>query len=154
MIFNILVLMPFFASAFYGLSYVFMERTLGVHLNPTTFLFFNTLAEVIAIMLLIHVQGEHLDIRSATSSWPIFLMVIAAATLPIGGWVLTIYSIRHLSALYTALAETSYPLFTLAFGFLIFGIRQFNMTTFLGGALILVGAGIMVYGKNQAEGHE
>lgn len=151
---NLLVLMPFFASAFYGLSYVFMEKTLGIYLNPTTFLFFNTLAEVIAIALLIYVQGEDLDLRTATASWPIFLMVIAAATLPIGGWLLTIYSIRYLSALYTALAETSYPLFTLAFGFMLFGMRQFNLTTMCGGALILVGAGVMIYGKNMSESHE
>ena len=53
-----------------------------------------------------------------------------------------------------ALAETSYPLFTVAFGFFIFGIKKLDLITFGGGLLVLIGAAIMIYGQSAGQSNE
>ena len=151
MTFNLLLILPFIASAMYGLCYILLEKVLGVHISAPTFLSINACANLVAIIYLVYGHGDTLDFRPVFASWPVFLMVIVAASAPVIGWVFTIYSIKNTSALYTAFAETSYPLFVMAFGFLIFGMRQASFTTICGGLLIFVGAVIMVYGRSEAQ---
>ena len=145
---SIFVLLPFVASMCYGLSYIIMEKTLGVHMNPATFMTLNLVCNILVILALVFVKQENIDFSQVTASFSVALMVCIAAAAPTLGWVITIYSIKNMSALYTALAETSYPLFTLAFGLLIFGIKTPSLTTIGGGLLILAGAALMIYGKN------
>lgn len=142
------VLLPFVASMCYGLSYIIMEKTLGIHVNPATFMILNLLCNIAVILLLVFWKQESIDFSQIAGNGWIILMVFIATAAPTLGWVITIYSIKNMSALYTALAETSYPLFTLAFGLLLFGIKTPNLTTLAGGFLILAGAAIMIYGKN------
>lgn len=151
---NLVLLLPFVSALMYGMGYVFLERVLGLHVNPATFLFINTLSGLAVIVCLMVFDGQALDFKGVTSALPVFLMVLAAASAPSLGWVMTIYSIKHISAIYTALAETSYPLFTLAFGFLFFGLREWNMLTLAGGAMILAGAAVMVYGQHRMAADE
>lgn len=142
------ILLPFMASVLYGLCYVFLEKTLGLYINPVTFMVANLLCNAVVILSLIYWKQESVDFSQVAGHGMLMLVVFIAAAAPTLGWVMTIYSIKNTSALYTALAETSYPLFTLAFGLLIFGIKTPNFTTLAGGFLILVGAAIMIYGKN------
>lgn len=151
---KLLILLPFIASALYGLCYVLMEKVVGIYVSPASFLAVNTVANIAAILFLVAVHNDTLDLKEMLGSVPVFLMVVAAASAPAIGWVMTVYSIKNISALYTALAETSYPLFTIIFGFLLFGIREMNWVTFCGGMMILVGAAIMVYSKAQIEAHD
>ncbi len=146
--------LPFMAALLYGLGYVMIERVVGININATSFLIVSTVAQAFVILGLFIWKNEDIDLSGLMPNWQVLLIVIIAGLAPCIGWAITIYSIKHISALYTALAETSYPLFTLAFGFLLFGIRQFNMTTFLGGALILAGAAIMIYGQSSEQQNE
>ena len=146
--------LPFIAALLYGLGYVMIERVVGVNINATSFLIVSTVAQAIVILGLLLWKNEAIDFSGTIPNWQVFLFVIVAGLAPCIGWAVTIYSIKHISALYTALAETSYPLFTLAFGFIFFGIRQFNITTFLGGAMILAGAAIMIYGQSSEPTNE
>lgn len=145
---SIFVLLPFVASMCYGLSYIILEKTLGIHINPATFMTLNLVCNILVILALVFLKHESVDFSQVVQSGWVILMVVVAAAAPTLGWVITIYSIKNMSALYTALAETSYPLFTLAFGLLLFGIKTPNVTTLAGGFLILAGAAIMIYGKN------
>lgn len=149
MTYNFLLVLPFVASAMYGLCYIVLEKIVGIHISPPTFLCINAVANLFAILYLVYGHGDKIDFKPALQSWPVLTMAVVAAGAPVIGWVFTIYSIKNTSALYTAFAETSYPFFTLVFGFLIFGMRQMNFTTFCGGLLIFAGAVVMVYGKNQ-----
>lgn len=142
------IILPFVASLMYGLCYVVLEKTLGIAVNPVTFLVLNLFCNLSVIIALMVFKGEVVDFSQVTSNAGLALMVFVAAAAPTLGWVMTIYSIKNMSALYTALAETSYPIFTLAFGLLFFGIKTPNITTFVGGFMILAGAAIMIYGKN------
>ena len=141
------IILPFIASMLYGLGYVLLEKVVGVHVNPATFLLLNTIAGALTIIPLVLWKGEAIELSAIVTHWSVFLMVVVAAFAPSLGWLATIYAIKNSSALYTALAETSYPLFTMAFGFLLFGIKQLNLVTFAGGMLVLVGAAIMIYGQ-------
>lgn len=145
---SIFVFLPFVASMCYGLSYILLEKTLGIHINPASFMVLSLMCNIVAILALVFWKGESMDFSQVMQSGWVVSMVFIAAVAPTLGWVITIYSIKNMSALYTALAETSYPLFTLAFGLLLFGIKTPNITTLAGGFLILAGAAIMIYGKN------
>ncbi|MGH1456574.1 MAG: EamA family transporter [Alphaproteobacteria bacterium] len=143
----VLVSLPFIAAMFYGLAYVLLEKVMGTSVNPATFLAINTVSGIFIIALLVLFNGQKIELLPSTYTLPILTMVIVAAAAPSLGWLFTIYSIKHSSALYTALAETSYPLFTMAFGFLIFGIKKLDIITCSGGLLVLTGAAIMIYGQ-------
>jgi drug/metabolite transporter (DMT)-like permease len=154
MSFKLILLLPFLASMMYGAGYVFLERVLDVHINPATFLVVNTLTNVLAVLFLVFVHGYAVEINSVFKSLPVFALVLAAAAAPSIGWVATIYSIKYISAIYTALVETSYPLFTLAFGLLFFGLKEWNWITLSGGVLIMAGAAVMLFGQNKIEAQE
>lgn len=145
------LVLPFVASMMYGLSYVLLEKVVGVHVNPASFMVVNTLVGLIFLCLLIFVKGENIDFSAVAGQGSVWLMILVAAATPSLGWLATIYAIKNTSALYTALAETSYPLFTLAFGFMLFGIKQLNMVTLCGGIVVLCGAVLMIYGQNTTE---
>ncbi len=142
------LLLPFVASMMYGLGYVLLEKVAGVHINPASFMVLNMVTGLVFVLPLVFVKGEGINFSGIMESWPVFAMVMVASIAPTIGWIASIYAIKNVSALYTALAETSYPLFTMAFGFLLFGIKHLNFMTFCGGALVLVGAMVMVYGQN------
>lgn len=154
MSFNFVVLLPFIAAMFYGLGYVLLEKVMGVNINPATFLTINTFSGLIIIAGLIVFGGQRIELLPATHNASVIVMLFVAAVAPSLGWVFTVYSIRHSSALYTALAETSYPLFTVAFGFFIFGIKRLDLITFGGGLLVLIGAAIMIYGQSAGQSNE
>ena len=149
-----IVIFPFIAAMCYGLGYVLIEKVVGVHINTATFFAINTAVCIPVLLAVMCWKNQSLDFSPVFANWPVLLLVLAAALAPCLGWVFSIFAIRHTSALFTAFAETSYPIFTMAFGFLIFGTRHLNLMTFLGGLLVLLGAVIMIYGQNSAVGDE
>lgn len=145
------LILPFVAAMCYALGYVLVERSVGPSISPASFMVVNTLAGIVFILALVFIKGEPLDFSGMAQGWPMFFTILIAAAAPSFGWVLSIYAIKNVSAIYTALGEASYPLFTLAFGFLLFGIKTINLTTLLGGGLIMAGAVVMIVGQ---QGHE
>lgn len=147
----VFLIMPFFASMLFGICYVLIERTIGIHINPVTFLLINAIALLACVAGLVVFKGEVISFKGMFSSTPILLMTLIAISTAVVGWVLSVYAIKNVSAVYTAFSETSYPLFTLAFGFLLFGMRSYSLSTICGGLLILVGAVIMITGHPSQE---
>lgn len=145
------LVLPFIAAMCYALGYVLVERSVGPSISPASYMVVNTLAGIVFILALIFIKGEQLDFSGMTQGWPMFLTILIAAAAPSFGWVLSVYAIKNVSAIYTALGEASYPLFTLAFGFLLFGIKTVNLTTLIGGGLIMAGAFVMILGQQSQE---
>lgn len=149
-----IMLFPFIAAMFYGLGYILIEKIVGIHMNTATFLTLNTITCIPLIVFLVVAKNEPIEFSGLMTHWRIVVMIMVAALAPSLGWLFTIHAIKNSSALYTAFAETSYPVFTIAFGFLIFGMRQMDFTTFIGGLLIMMGAIVMIYGQSTAQNHE
>jgi len=138
---------PIFAAMFYGLAFAFTEKALKLT-NISTYMALSALAGVIVMGAFIKIKGEALsfDFLADKTSLAIVLTAVVAPTL---GWVFTMFAIKTTSASYASFAEISYPLFTLAFLFIFFGLRTIDWTVLLGGALIMVGSFIMVYGQTK-----
>lgn len=96
----------------------------------------------------IKLKGEPLSFTflESKSALAIVLTAVIAPTL---GWVFTMFAIKTTSATYASFAEISYPLFTLIFLFAFFGLRTIDWTIILGGALIMLGSFIMIYGQSK-----
>lgn len=151
---HIILALPFIAAMCYGLGYVLIEKALGVHINMASFLILGVITSIITYIPFALAIGQPIEFSGMMKTTGIFVLVLTAAGITGLGGIATFYAIRHTSALYTALAETSYPLFTMAFGFLLFGIKQLNFITFMGGLMVLAGAIIMIYGQKSAANDE
>lgn len=134
--------LPFMAAALYGLGYILIERLLkGVSI--VSYMTLNSIFFT-AILLILSV------IRREEGMFSIFLekntasLFLAALFVNASAWIMTLLSLKNNSAVYTSFAEISYPLFVVIFLFLIFGIRQWNGMTLLGGAVIFFGSLIII----------
>ncbi len=145
------LVLPFLSAMCYALGYVLIEKSVGPAISPASFMIINTLAGIVFISGLIVFKGEPVDFSGLRAGWPMFFTIIVAAAAPSFGWVLSVYAIKNVSALYTALGEASYPLFTIAFVFLFFGVKHMNFATLAGGALIMAGAFVMIWGQQNHE---
>lgn len=130
---------------FYGLSFAFAEKVFKI-INVSTFLFWSGFLTFASCFLVAKLNNESL-VFDMGGSWSNLWFVVIATVVPSVGWLFTLYAIKNTSASYTAFAEISYPLFTILFLFLFFGLRAIDWTIILGGGLIMVGSLIMVYGQ-------
>lgn len=133
------------AAAIYGLGFVFMERAMQTT-SAATFMLVNTLTGMLLITALLLTRVETITWQ-ALSHRETLLYLLAGAAAPALGWVLTIYGVKHISAAYATAGEVSYPLFTVLFLFLFFGVRNFDWTVLVGGGLIIAGAAILLSGQ-------
>ncbi len=137
---------PIIAAIFYGMAYPFIEKSME-SINVATYIFWSGIVSAIAGLLLWQFKNEPISLSFLSEKMSIIAMVLAAIILPTLGWLLTIYSVKTTSAGYTVFAEISYPLFTLLFLFLFFGVRHFDWSILAGGALVMLGSFILIYGQ-------
>lgn len=137
--------LPILAATFYGLSFAFTEKAFKI-INVSTYLFWGGVLAFTSCALLLKIKNESL-IFDMGGSWSNFWIVAVAVTAPSIGWILTIFAIKNTSASYAAFAEISYPLFTLLFLFVFFGLRSIDWSVIAGGALIMIGSFIMISGQ-------
>lgn len=141
---------PIVAAILYGLGFSLMDRALQVT-NVITFMLVDLLIAIPLILALIKISGEPLSWEFLNNKTDIAILV-AAVAIPTIGWFLTAYTVKNISAGYAAFAEVSYPLFTIIFLFLIFGIRNFDWHLLLGGMLVVTGSFILVLGQLSKSG--
>lgn len=141
----IYVFFPIAAAMFYGMAFALMERALQAT-NVVTYMVMSALVTLplITILALIKKEAVSFDFLSSKASLAI---VIAAVIAPAFGWFLTAYAIKNTNAAYAAFAEVSYPLFTILFLFLFFGIKHFDWHLFTGGLLVIAGSFILILGQ-------
>ncbi len=140
---------PLIAACFYGLAYVFFEKVIA-GINLTTFYF--TGATMMMITSICYGLWNHQSVSYAFAKETPSLLVMLVLGVMISslGWLFTTHGIKGTSAVYAAMGEISYPLFTVLFAFLLFGVRNWGLTTLLGGAMIMAGSFILVYGQTKA----
>jgi len=136
---------PFIAAMFYGIGFVLIERTMH-QFTVLSFLFLNGVMGLVVALTVWLVKREAF-LTGQSFDKTTLLFFIGAALAPAMGWLLTIYSVKNASAVYAAMGEISYPFFTVLFAFLLFGMRGWGWSTLLGGALIILGSFILVYGQ-------
>lgn len=141
---------PIIAAMCYGLAYAMTEKALKIT-NVGTYMTVNTLFGVIIILYLFTIKGEPLKIDFTTSPKDLWFILLSTA-MPSIGWVFTMFAVKNTSAVYTSFAEISFPLFTLLFMFLLFGLRSIDWTILIGGGLIMTGSLIMIYGQTKGFG--
>lgn len=137
---------PIIAAMVYGLSFAFAEKALKIT-NTSTYMLFCCLSGLITVMAFMAVKREGLSFTFLNNKQDLMAMIFAVAT-PWIGWLFTVYAIKNTSAAYAAFAEISYPLFTVLCLILFFGVRQFDWHVLLGGAFILLGSFILVWGQS------
>lgn len=146
----IFIFFPFIAAILYGLGFALLDRAFQVT-NVITFMLLDILVGVPMILALVKFSPEPLSWDFLHNKNDLFLVIAAAAT-PTLGWFLTAYTIQNINAAYAAFSEVSYPLFTIFFLFLIFGIRHFDWHLLLGGSLVIIGSFILMMGQMSKAG--
>lgn len=140
---------PIFAAICYAFAYIFGERVLE-QLNVTSLMFANifigTAISILIVGLLVFLKKEPIQI-DALKDPHLLSHVLLVAVLSSVGFFFTLFALQNTSASYTAFAEISYPLFTVLFLFLFFGIRQFDWSLLLGGGLVMLGSFILIYSR-------
>ena len=139
---------PIFAAIFYGLAFAFTEKALKLT-TISTYLAMNAVVTIIVAACLIKAKGEGLSFEFLNNK-PTASIVLTAVIAPSFGWLFTMFAIKTTSASYAAFAEISYPLFTVLFLFIFFGMRTIDWTTIIGGLLIMAGSFLMIWGKARA----
>ncbi len=137
---------PIMAAMFYGLAFAFTEKAMQM-INVVTYMIVGSVVTIIMALGLTLVKDEPVK-WDFLNNKEAFIPVIVAVIAPALGWFFTIYAIKNTSAVYAAFSEISYPLFTLLFLFLFFGIRHFDWTILAGGSLVMIGSFILVYGQS------
>lgn len=141
----IYALFPILAAMCYGLAFAFTEKALKIT-SAVTYLTISAAVGFFFILGLVAVKGERFSWGFLHNPKDMTIFLIAAIA-PSLGWLFTTYAIKNTNASYAAFAEISYPLFTLLFLFIFFGLRSLDWTILLGGSLIMIGSFIMVYGQ-------
>ncbi len=137
---------PFLAAACYGIGYLILEKAVA-GVNLATLYFTGASLGIVISICYAFWQNETISYSFAKET-PSLLLILISATLATGmGWIFTTNAVKNTSAVYAAMGEVSYPLFTVLFAFLFFGVRYFDWTVLLGGALIMIGSFILVYGQ-------
>ncbi|MBI1301384.1 MAG: EamA family transporter [Alphaproteobacteria bacterium] len=144
----LLISLPFIAALCYGLGYVLIEKVVGVHVNVTTYLFCSYLTGFMLLVPVLIFFQEPISVGKLLKSLSVLVLVLSTCLLINLGGLATFFSIKANSAIYTAFAETSYPLFTLAFGVFLFAAKKPNMITIIGGIIVFFGAVTMIYGQS------
>ena len=144
------VFLPIIAAAFFGLGYAFSEKALQT-MNVATYMLVGSVFGLLIAVGLSYFRSEPFSLTFANDKIT-FLQGVVAVLAPALGWVFTVYAIQHISASYAAFAELSYPLFALLFLFLFFGVRHFDWWLLAGGALVMAGSFLLVYGQTKLGG--
>lgn len=77
----------------------------------------------------------------ATDQWVIGMIGFTSSI----GAVLLYLSIVGKNATLAALIEITYPVFVLVFSYLLFRQVHFNLNVLIGGAMVIIGAGMIIY---------
>jgi drug/metabolite transporter (DMT)-like permease len=146
---TITIFLPFFGACLVGVNYALNEKAFG-SINLPTYVFVYCLAGA-ALMLLLHfITPLKLDFSSLSQKTAARLIAISIPA-SFAAWMITVFTIKNISADYTAIAEISYPLFTVLFGYLLFS-RKIDWSMAAGAALIITGSFILISGKLKGGG--
>ncbi|MCC7305532.1 MAG: EamA family transporter [Alphaproteobacteria bacterium] len=148
----LLAFFPFFAAALYGLSYVLIER-ITAQVNLTTYYLASNIIWLACALAHGYIRKEPFSFGTAENVPNVLLLILIASAAGSIAWLFTTYALKNISASYAAFGEISYPIFTLLFAALLFGLRGFSWQHMVGGALIFAGSIILVMAQSEAGKH-
>ena len=132
---------PFLSAALYGLGYVLLERLLSkVPLMIYSFCSSVFFVCIFGIATYMRKEMSFSFLSDPKVAGLFFLTIIINSA----AWITTLLALKHTGAAYVAFAEISYPLFTLLFLYLLFGIHQWNWQSAVGSVLIFTGSMVLV----------
>lgn len=130
------------AAAIWGLDYSLGEKIFEYKISPYSLLSIQLLCGAllfIAISFRTHLATDlPVILHNKTLLW----IIIAAIFTFNCGNLLIFLSIQAKNATIAGLIELSYPIFTIFFTWLLFRVSHFNLSTIIGGLMIM--AGIMI----------
>jgi drug/metabolite transporter (DMT)-like permease len=136
--------LPFMSAALYGLGYILIEKMLkGVPV--LAYMVVNSLlfSIILVTIYLFRREQTSFEFLSDKKALALFLLTLAVNAT---AWVITLLSLKNNNATYTAFAEISYPLFTVLFLFIVFGVAQeWTWQSVLGSVLIFGGSVLLVF---------
>jgi drug/metabolite transporter (DMT)-like permease len=142
---------PFIAAAGWAVLYSVSGRNYNVISVPTG-VFMSGMAYVLAAFVLAFFLKQPVEVGSMFKSGPNTLLLWAAPAACLVGACFQHLSIKYVSATYAAVGEIAYVVLTPLFVFWFFSQKEWNTEILVGGALILAGLGVVVFGQHQMQG--
>ncbi len=138
--------LPFISAALYGLGYILIEKMLkGVPV--LAYMVVNSLlfSAILVTIYLFRREQTSFEFLGDKKTLALFLITLAVNAV---AWVITLVSLKNNNATYTAFAEISYPLFTVLFLFVFFGIaHHWTWQSVIGSLLIFSGSVFLVWSQ-------
>ncbi len=135
----------FSAAIIWGLDYTLSERVLKSKVSPLTLIAIQMGIGAIVFGLIGLNLNLKQDLQLIISDRRVMWLCLAALTSFNLGNLMIFLSIQAKNAALAGLIELSYPIFTILFTYLIFKENQINWGVVAGGALILIGAGVVSF---------
>lgn len=149
---KMVVYLPIVAAIFWGATYVLTERVFQT-LNVPTWMVIGGLTMVLVGLILPAFGMPAVDLKAAVQPNVIGIVLFAVLLARLADLSI-LSSIKYINATYAAMIEICYVLFVPIFSYLIFGYRNFNMTTIIGGLIIFAGVVIVIRGQYLTDGAE
>ncbi len=145
------LLLPAIAAVMWGGYYAIMERMLGKISAPTwivlmysSMLVFNLIAS--------RVLNQKIDFTPVLQDKKLLLLLAVAVAFYLCGVYALVYGTQKVSVTYAAFGEVAYPLLVPVFAYLFFGVKEVDRSLAVGGVFVMIGLGIMIYGKSKTIG--
>lgn len=132
------------AAMIWGLNYTLEERVFKFQISPLTLLAAQGWLSAFIFTGLSYAFHLKRDLVTLTSGRVeiLYFFILALITVVAGNFFIAI-SIQAKNAVFAALVEESYPLFTILFGYLLFKESHLTTPVIVGGFLIMIGVIIM-----------
>ncbi len=140
------IFFPIFAAILWGISYALFEDLLQRISVATLTLAYGVFGIFIALIVACG-EKQPIDFKPVLSSFNLFFTLAVFALVSVSATLLTTYATKYVSATYASIGEIAYPIFTVLFVYLIFGVNQLNTWTVIGGLMIMSGICVMILGQ-------
>lgn len=146
---NAIYLLPFAGAMLYGLNYAI----LGVVLKSwsiSTFMLYNLFVSAICTAVIIWFDRANLRLDHIQTEPRVLALLTLGLVAAWGAWFITTLVIKNVNPTYAAIGEIAYPVFVPLFAWLLFRDKQWDGATVIGGALVFLGLGIIIYSRMKA----
>lgn len=126
------------AAILWGFGYTINQITLK-HFTALELIFFQSLLVCIAVGTYLFIYGETGNFIEKLKDIKSFGLILASSVVYIVASIFIFKSISSSNATVASIIESCYPIFTVFFGFILFGKFQINLAAAMGVVLILCG---------------
>ena len=141
--------LPIIAAILWGICYALIEAGLKNISIPTLMFMFGT-STLFAAILFHNFSAEKINFVPLVDTK--LLIICLGAMIASALANIAIYqSVKIFGATYSAFGEVLYPIFVPIFIWLLFGNSNINLSTIIGGIIIISGVYVMIYGQMSNE---